>query len=204
MSYKTDVWANGLKDFEYNDKFGALDIETYKNQGASGDGLQIPYAAGFTDFKGVPTVFYVEEGEPDFGVLVRTLQALLVQKYNGGTFYVHNLARFDSRLILVALGMMDDVKCTVWGRDMCNIFRIRISKSVSKKRINIVLQDSLYQLPFKLDVLGKKFNTDIKKTVFPYGFVTRDTLFYNGVMPDFSFYKNHLTECDYNKTFKQE
>lgn len=56
-------------------------------------------------------MFYICEGESDYSVLVRALQALLSPKYTGGTFYVHNLARFDSRLIFEALGMMDGVSC---------------------------------------------------------------------------------------------
>lgn len=121
-------------------------------------------------------MFYAEEGEPEYTVLVRALQGLLRPKYSGGTFYVHNLARFDSRLILEALGMMEGVSCTLWGRDMCNIFKIRLSKQVGNKRYNIVLLDSVYQLPFKLDVLGIKFDTHVRKTTLPYNFVNKDTL----------------------------
>ena len=199
MSYKTEVWEDGLKEYEYNSKFGALDIETYNAEGHKGYGLQIPYAAGFTDYKGNVTMFYVKEGEDEFGVLVRTLQALLCSKYTGGTFYVHNLARFDSRLILEALGLMNDVSCRLWGRDMSNIFKMRISMKVGSKMYNVTFMDSFYQLPFNLDSLGKKFNTDVKKSVFPYGFVTKNTLFYKGNTPDRKFYK--LSESEYIELF---
>lgn len=192
--FKTEVWDNGVKDFEYNAKFGALDIETYSTKSLNGEGLQIPYAVGFTDYKGKPQVFYADKGEEDFTVLVRALQGLLTSKYNGGTFYVHNLARFDSRLILEALGKMDGLRCILWGRDMCNIFKIKISKKVGKKWYNVVLLDSLYQLPFKLEVLGRKFDTEVKKTTFPYEFVNKDTLFYKGVRPSPTYYKNKVSD----------
>lgn len=190
LLFNTEVWQNGLKEFEYNAKFGAFDIETYSSKGPDGEGLQIPYAAGFTDFKGVPSVFYARKGEDEFLVLVRALQALFCYKYNGGTFYVHNLARFDSRLILEALGKVDGISCALWGRDMCNIFKIRLSKLVGKKRFNVVLLDSVYHLPFKLEVLGRKFDTEVKKTTFPYEFVNKDTLFYIGPRPADSYYQN--------------
>lgn len=196
------MWEDGLKEYEYNAKFGALDIETYNAEGAKGGGLQIPYAAGFTDYKGKPTMFYIQKDEPDYVVLVRTLQALLCSKYTGGSFYVHNMARFDSRLIFEALGMMSDVSCRLWGRDMSNIFKIRISRKVGGKRYNITLLDSVYQLPFKLDVLGKKFNTDVKKSTFPYEFVNKNTLFYKGQMPDFKYYNSNLTDSSYRQLFK--
>ena len=202
LLFNTEVWDNGLKEFEYNAKFGAFDIETYSTKGLKGEGLQIPYAAGFTDYKGVPTVFYARKEEEEFLVLVRALQGLLCSKYTGGTFYVHNLARFDSRLILEALGKMDGVRCTLWGRDMCNIFKIRISKQVGKKSLNVVLLDSVYQLPFKLEVLGRKFDTKVKKTTFPYEFVNKETLFYKGVVPAKTYYRNKVSDTEYSELCK--
>jgi len=141
--FKTEVWTKALKDYEYNSKFGAFDIETFKSRGEHEDGLQIPYASGFTDYKGNVTMFYIQKGEQPFAVLVRTLEAMLNRKYNGGTFYVHNMARFDSRLILEALGRMTGVSCALWGRDMNNIFKIRISKKIGSVRCNVVLLDSV-------------------------------------------------------------
>ncbi|UYZ01845.1 hypothetical protein OJ967_27890 (plasmid) [Peribacillus frigoritolerans] len=58
-------------------------------------------------------MFYIQKGDEPFAVLVRTLEAMVCRKYNGGVFYVHNLARFDSRLILEALGKMTDVSCSL-------------------------------------------------------------------------------------------
>lgn len=73
---------------------------------------------------------------------------------------------------------------------MRNIFKIRVSKKIGKKSINVVFLDSFYQLPFKLDTLGKKFNTEVKKTLFPYRFVNAQNLFYIGEMPGVEFFDN--------------
>lgn len=54
-------------------------------------------------------MFYTREGDGEHMVVVRMIEELLVERHNGCTFYVHNLARFDSRLILAALGVMDGV-----------------------------------------------------------------------------------------------
>ncbi len=195
--FKTEFWEKDIKEYEYNKNFGSLDIETYSDTGACGDGLQIPYAAGFKDSAGRRELFYVMEGESDYMVLVRMIEALLVPTRNGSTFYVHNLARFDSRLILEALGLMKGVSARLWGRDMNNIFKIRISKKIAKKSINVVLLDSFYMLPFKLDLLGIKFDTDVKKTSFPYTFVRRDSLFYIGPAPSLTHYADKIEMFDY-------
>lgn len=80
---------------------------------------------------------------------------------------------------------------------MNEIFKIRISKKIKKKSINVVFLDSFYQLPFKLDVLGKKFNTNVKKTLFPYRFVKKDNLFYKGDVPAIELFDGKIGEMDY-------
>lgn len=180
-----------------------MDIETYSVEGEEGEGLQMPYAAGFKDYKGQLKMFYIEKNEDAHLVIVRMIEELLSERHNGCTFYVHNMARFDSRLILAALGLMSDVGVRVWGRDMNEIFKIRVSKKIGKKSVNVVFLDSFYQLPFKLDVLGKKFNTKVKKTTFPYKFVTANNLFYKGCVPPIKFFEGKISEEDYSNLGKK-
>ena len=54
-------------------------------------------------------MFYILKGDGEHSVAVRMIQELLRERHNGCTFYVHNMARFDSRFILEALGVMNDV-----------------------------------------------------------------------------------------------
>ena len=75
---------------------------------------------------------------------------------------------------------------------MNEIFKIRISKRVGKKSVNVVFLDSFYQLPLKLETLGIKFNTDTKKGVFPYGFVNKHNLFYKGRVPAIEFFNGKI------------
>jgi len=182
-----------LKEFEYNSNFGAADIETYSAVGAHGNGLQIPYAAAFQDAKGNYEKFYTQPGENNFEVIVRMIESMLTRRHNGCVFYFHNLARFDSRFILEALGRMQNVKVDLSGRDMNNIFKIRISKKINNRYIHVVFLDSYYQLSFKLETLGKKFNTLVQKQVFPYRYVNKDNLFYIGKLPGIEFFDGKLT-----------
>ncbi len=86
---------------------------------------------------------------------------------------------------------------------MNQIFKIKISKVVGvgkgKKTVSVTLLDSYYQLPFKLDTLAKKFNTDTQKSPFPYNFVTQETLFYEGATPDYKYYEGKIDEKTYNE-----
>ena len=61
------------------------------------------------DYKKQLKTFYIREGDDDYMVVVRMIDELLVERHNGCVFYVHNLARFDSRFILAALGTMKGV-----------------------------------------------------------------------------------------------
>ncbi len=87
-------------------------METYKCKDRDKEGLAIPYAAGFKDYQGVNYLFYIEQDESGIDVVVRMLNELLKLRHNGCVLYVHNLSRFDSRIILAALGEMDSsVRC---------------------------------------------------------------------------------------------
>ena len=52
----------------------------------------------------------------------------------------------------------------------------------------------------KLVVLGKSFEVDTVKSIFPYKFYTEDHLFYVGSTPDIKFYEDILTQ-EYNKNY---
>lgn len=146
----------------------------------------------------VVKMFYAQPEEEPLMVVVRMIEELLTDRYNGCCFYVHNLARFDSRFILEGLGYMNNVKVSLLGRDMNQIFKIKISRKIGKKSINVVFLDSYYQLPFKLETLAIKFNTETKKGIFPYRFVNKYNLFYKGAVPAKKFYEGHVDNETYS------
>ena len=64
--------------------------------------------------------------------------------------------------------------------------------SINKKIIKISILDSCLLLPVKLDYLCKVFNTNVKKSILPYDFITKDTIYYKGDVPDFKYFKNTI------------
>lgn len=80
---------------------------------------------------------------------------------------------------------------------MNDIFKIRVSKKIGKKYVNVIFLDSFYQLSMKLDTLGKKFNTDTKKGLFPYKFIDKNNLFYKGNVPAIEFFEGRIDEKAY-------
>ncbi len=94
------------KEFEYDNKLGAANIETYTSNEEGKEGKLIPYPADFMDYKMQVKMFYIQKGDADHMVVVKMIEELLVERHNGCVFYDHNLARFDSRFILAALDIM--------------------------------------------------------------------------------------------------
>jgi hypothetical protein len=78
------------------------------------------------------------------------------------------------------------------------IIKITIRKDNHKLEIG----DSYCILTSSLDKLGKDFGTNAKKSYFPYQFAIENNLFYIGVTPSISYYKNISTE-EYNKLFSE-
>lgn len=101
------------KDIKFNDKIGAIDLETYGEN--SGLGLQKVYAGGWA-IKNKTKLFYIEPKETNEQFINRLFLSILMNKnLNGYTFYVHNLGRFDSIFIIKALILSDKFSITpVW------------------------------------------------------------------------------------------
>ncbi len=176
-------------------KFGSLDLETYKLNDKS-----YVYAIGFYA-DGALNTFYLDESLDSDDLIFRCLNALLVDKYNGYTFYVHNLAGFDIYFILPTLNRLNkkysnifEYKNGIVFRDDEEIISIKISVKVktekSVKVISVKLVDSCKLLNSDLDSLCKTFGTDVKKSIFPYNFVKKQTLFYKGEKPSMEYYEN--------------
>jgi len=132
--------------------------------------------------------------------MLQCLDDMLVDKYNGYTFYVHNLAKFDIYYLLPFLNRVNKIypnkyeyKDNIVFRDD-EIINIKISTTKktdkSSKTISIKLVDSIKLLDSKLEKFCETFNTDVKKGYFPYNFVKRNTLFYVGNKLSIEYYEN--------------
>lgn len=197
-----------LSRLNYPDhKFGSLDLETYTFQQKS-----YVYALGFYIENDLKT-FYIDKDLSSDELLLKCFNCLLTDKYNGYTFYVHNLSEFDIYFILPTLNRINQVypnkfefKNGLVFRD-AKIISMKISTKVqtekSSKVYSIKLVDSLKLLNSSLDNLCKTFNTNVQKSYFPYNFVKKDTLFYVGDKPSIEYYE-HIDKNVYNSINKYD
>lgn len=159
------------------------DIETY----TLSDGTFIPYSIGFYD--GLNTfTYYLSDYNNSETMIYTMFKQLFKSKYCNKIVYLHNLSKFDGYFILNTLR-------SSFGKDIkINIIKkedklISITIFYGPNFIyNIKIQDSYLLLPFSFNTLCNKFNTNIKKSIFPYKFVKSYNLDYFGPKTTISFY----------------
>lgn len=216
VPYKTSFLKSRLPDAKEG-YLGSLDIETYSLKSRKPDlkGLTFPYACGF-NYKDDLKDFYIKERESPINVVVRMLKELVVRKYAGLSFYVHNLAGFDSRFILSALGNIPEFDVKTQGKSMNEIFSIKVSRVLkyisrnggeSQRSISITLKDSYYMLANSLASLSKTFagenETDLVKGSHPHAFMTPETLHYVGEIPARKYFDKSLSLKEYREMVKK-
>jgi hypothetical protein len=180
-----------------NPNFGVLDVETSKDE----KGISHIYALGFVTLleKNKINIFYLTDyiSSLDSNLLViLCIDSLLISKYHNYNFYIHNMGNFDVIYLYKILKEFNLHKKeeyyilkTSFRDDV--MLKLSISIKVNKKKyIKINLIDSLNILNNNLKSLGKAFNVETKKGLFPYNFVKKENLKYIGSVPDFKFYDN--------------
>lgn len=193
-------------------KIGTLDIETYTinmNENKA-------YAIGFY-VKGNVETFYVNESLNSDILIKECLDKMLTEKYSGYTFYVHNLGGYDNYYIIPVLLKCINLYPEIYSwkaifRDE-RVIGIKVTKKVKKykeddkkdkkgkkntgdkneefyfKTYSIRIVDSYTLLAAPLNELCVTFNTEVRKSVFPYSFIHKNNLFYVGKKPDIEFFK---------------
>ena len=189
VKYKQNKFLNNLN---VNSPFiGTLDLETYND-----NGISKVYALGFytkQSYKKLNT-FYIDPNTLDSNELIlRCIDAMLVSKYSGYTFYVHNLGRYDIAFLLRPL-IRENInsfkyKLETISRDNL-ILSLVISKKVGSKTNTIKIVDSYNILSHSLKDLCEIYQAETSKDFFPYKFMSKDTLFYVGNKPSKSKYEN--------------
>nr|YP_009379212.1 DNA polymerase type B2 [Leptogium hirsutum]ARQ27106.1 DNA polymerase type B2 [Leptogium hirsutum] len=183
-----------LANLQINSPFiGSLDIETFKM-----DSISKVYALGYyTKRYGLKT-FYINKDLNSDILVADCIDSLLNSKYNGYTFYVHNLGRFDSAFILKSLLVKNRTNEDKYIIDpLCRennlILSLIITRKQKNKTYSIKLVDSYNILSHNLKSLCQTFQTETSKDIFPYNFVNKDTLFYSGIRPDIKYYNEDVT-----------
>lgn len=174
-----------------NTNIGTLDVESYfdddKNQ-------SYVYALGFKAYKQKPVLFYIQENQTSEDLILTCINAMLIKKYNGFIFYVHNLGGYDAIFILGALHSYNEENNNYYKLDTVfrdtRILRLTISIKTKSGTIRLTLVDSYNLLQHSLDSLCKNFETEVVKGIFPYAFVKKSTLYYIGDTPSKHYFKN--------------
>ena len=184
----------------YSDnRIGSFDIETYVDE----YGIPKTYAVGYYA-KDSMNIFYIEKDFDSEKLLVKCLDSIMCSKFNGFVFYVHNLGRYDSIFLLKVIVDMCSKNPDIY--QLNTLFRnekalyIKITKIVGKFKFTVKLVDSINFLSASLKKLSIAFECDIKKGVFPYSFVKKNTIFYTGNKPNIKYYK----DIDTQKNMKKE
>jgi hypothetical protein len=199
-----------------NNNIGTLDLETYKHSRIKD--MSYVFALGFKIHKGKEEKFYLNKDESSDDLVLRCINSMLINEYNGFIFYVHNLAGYDIPFILKALdsyNMKKNEEYYVYKpffREDKKIIKLEIKvrkelsdrkqakigvrKEPSKNKITLI--DSYSLLPSSLESLGKDFESNVlKDDYFPYDFVNESTLYYVGNTPDICYY-NGIDKKEYN------
>jgi hypothetical protein len=135
--------------------------------------------------------------------------SIFESKYTDYTFYIHNLAKFDSIFILDALTSFDyNIKSVV--KEDNSIVSLKISKPVTKlsktgikiRKLEIKKLGSNLMVKGSLRDLCKIFDCLVQKGHFPYSVVNSETLNYIGEVPSINYYES-LDLKDYKKLCSQ-
>ena len=177
-------------------RFGTIDLETYMHKGKSE-----VYALGFhtSNVKVSPVTFYLDQKNiskksSSSDLILKLIDTILTTKYDRRTWYIHNFGGYDCTYILYAIieankksikkGQGEIYKITTTFRDD-RIIKLYVKKD--KYTMNIV--DSYSILGFNLYDLCVTYETDIRKSIFPYMFITEKTLYYKGIKPGLEFWE---------------
>jgi hypothetical protein len=173
-------------------KIGAIDFEAYLNKTNN----FIIYAGAYA-VEGLTYIIYAKEkkNSQEF-VIGQLLSEIFKLNLKNLTFYCHGLGRFDGIFLLNFMKKNNNYEITpYWAPDSQTLLSIRIKDKLTKKVLKI--NDSLQLLNFSLKDLLKAFNCNIQKGLYPYKFITENTLFYNGPKPNIKFF-NNITLEEYN------
>jgi len=198
--FKFPKFQQLARDFDKEEKFGTIDLETYLDE----NGNSVVYSAAAV-IDGVDN-HHAEYGNNQDEIIYNLFNHILNNEKNKikvkrvKYFYAHNGSNFDFVFILKSLSKYSEFDIKVVLKDSSQIIEMKISKQFLRKeglktkdKITIILRDSMLFLNGSLDKLGKSFIPqidNIRKGIYPYKFVNKNNLEYNGSVPSIDFFNN--------------
>jgi len=147
----------------------------------------IPYLISYFDGH-ISKSFYLSDYKTPKDMINACIKSLLHTKYDHHVIYVHNLANFDSNFLfnsLIELGRVSIVENK--GR-LISIKFMGGAINDKKEFVHLNFFDSYQILLASLSKLGKAFNCDTQKSIFPHKFVSQENLDYVGLVPFHNFF----------------
>jgi hypothetical protein len=187
-NFNSKKLLEAYQDFEQDEDIGVLDIETFNND----KNEAIPYAIGFKNKSG-NKMFYLDSYNNPSEMILDCLENMLVKENHNFKYYAHNMSQFDGILLLKSLMNMSNthnLNFNVHSNNEGKIISLDIVKKIKaqKKIIKISILDSFLLLPFSLKKLGKIFNCETSKGIFPYKFINQGNIKYIGCIPGIEYF----------------
>lgn len=204
-NYLSNKSVKGVDSLFSNSRIGVLDLEVFEE-----NSLAKVYAIGFCVLDKDPVIYYMDREKIntfDGDLILNCINSMLVSKYNGYVFYVHNLS-YDGLFILYKLKAFNLQK----GYEYYNLnplyrnkdfIKLEISIKYNNTKIKITLIDSYSLLKFKLRDLCYFLGIEEDKGYFPYRFISSKTLNYVGSRPDIYYWEDIPNE-EYNLLSKTD
>ena len=186
--------------FIENPNIGVIDCETY----LSNDGITKVYCLGFkTNLSKEAVTYYINNSLNSEEIVLKSVDELLIPKYDKIKFDCHNLGGYDVVFILKVLSDYNDSQDKTKDKYGINcvfrddkILRITISKTIGKTKNVFSISDSYSILNNSLYKLSVDFKVPTIKGIFPHDFSNENNLFYVGNTPDMMYFKA-ITVDDY-------
>ena len=150
--------------------------------------------------------FYRGDYQSDTMLLTQCFNKLLVEYNNNYNVYIHNGSNFD--LIFLVEYLLNRNGVTVkplYKNDKFLSLEIffEIDKGDDKKEVcKIYIKDSMLLLLSSLAKLGKAFNVETQKDIFPYNFPNKNNLKYIGEVPSYEYFDSKKVSLELYNEYK--
>ena len=155
--------------------------------------VHIPYLLSWYDGN-ISNSYFINNLDPvtiEFEILKminRAINDICIRKYNNYKVYLHNFSKFDGYFLVKYLSKIGNCDPIIHKGKI-------ITLKFTYNNYNIIFKDSYLLLPSSLRKLGKSFNVEMLKGIFPYAL---SDINYKGIVPEFKYFNNVSIE-DYNK-----
>ena len=183
-------------------KIMTLDIETFIKEG-----FHIPYCISLClkikNNKDYYKTFILKNLNED--LFKQLFDYLLSTQFHQYTIYIHNSSSFDMIFLLKQMinhPLIKKINPIIKDNKFINL---EIYFESGKKTYKISFRDSYLLLPSSLDKLSKAFNTkNHHKGIFPYQFVNKDNLLYEGIVPNYEYFDKTKVSLENYLVYKNQ